>query len=128
MTTYSISKTLAGSFYEIVEKVKKTLAQENFGILTEINVKQTLKKKLNVNYSNYVILGACHPESAYQVLLAEKEIGLLLPCNVIVYEENEKVVVSAIKPTVIMQTLDNPKIGKVAQVVEKKLQKVIDSL
>ncbi len=128
MTTYGIQKTVTGSFEEAVRKVKSALSREGFGVLTEINVKETLKKKLNVTYPQYVILGACHPQFAYQALQAEKEIGLLLPCNVIVYEENDKVIVSAIRPTIAMQMMHNKKITDIADKVEQKLQKVINSL
>ncbi len=128
MTTYSIQKKVSGSFEEVVEKVKSALAKEGFGILTEINVQDTLKKKLNVEYPKYIILGACHPHSAYQALQAEKEIGLLLPCNVIVYEENDKVIVSAIRPTIAMQIVENEKISLIAKEAEKKLERVIQGI
>lgn len=128
MAKYSINKSLTGSFDEIIIKVKDALKQEGFGVLTEINVKETLKKKLSVDYQNYLILGACHPISAYQALQAEKEIGLLLPCNVIVYEEKGIVTVSAIKPTSAMGMVENQNVASLAQEVEAKLEKVISSL
>ncbi len=126
---YGIQKTLSGTFDEVVEKVKGALTKVGFGILTEINVKETLKKKLDVDYPNYRILGACHPQSAYQVLLKEQEIGLLLPCNVIVYEkEDGKITVSAIRPTTAMQVIKNDEVVGIAKEVEKKLERVIASL
>lgn len=126
--TYGIKKSIGYTFNEGVEKVKDALKREGFGVLTEINVKETLKKKLNVDYQNYLILGACHPQSAYKALEEEKEIGLLLPCNVIVYEEKGVVTVSAIKPTSAMGMVENKNIASLAQEVEAKLEKVINSL
>jgi len=129
ITTYGIQKTVTGTFDEVVEKVKGALAQEGFGILTEINVRETLKKKLEVDYPNYQILGACHPQSAYQVLLKEQEIGLLLPCNIIVYEkEHGEIIVSAIRPTAAMQIVKNDEVANIAKKVEQKLEQVIASL
>jgi len=125
---YGYSKKLGVPFNEAVEKVKEGLASEGFGILTEIDVKATMKKKLDVDYDNYVILGACNPEFAHQALQTEKEIGLLLPCNVIVYEENSQAKVSAIVPSVAMSMVDDPKLGEIAQEVEKRLKKIIDNL
>ena|SRR3989344_3536940 len=129
MTPYGIQKTMTGAFDEIVEKVKSALAKEGFGILTEINVKEALKKKLGIDYPNYQILGACHPQSAYQVLKKEQEIGLLLPCNVIVYEkENGEITVSAIRPTAAMQVVKNNQVSGIAKEVEQKLEQVIANL
>jgi len=125
---YGYKKQLSYSFDETVNKVREELKKEGFGILTEINVKETLKKKLDVDFDNYIILGACNPPFAYQTLLAERDIGLLLPCNVIVYEENGKCYVSAILPTVAMNMVDNEKIKPIALEVEQKLKKVIDNL
>ena len=129
MTSYGIQKTITGTFDEAVERVKGALAKEGFGILTEINVKDTLKKKLDIDYPNYQILGACHPQFAYQVLLKEQEIGLLLPCNVIVYEnEEDKITVSAIRPTAAMQVVKNNQVSGIAKEVEQKLEQVIANL
>ncbi|HBB76194.1 MAG: hypothetical protein A2186_00395 [Candidatus Levybacteria bacterium RIFOXYA1_FULL_41_10] len=129
MTSYGIQKTITGTFDEAVERVKGALAKEGFGILTEINVKDTLKKKLDIDYPNYQILGACHPQFAYQVLLKEQEIGLLLPCNVIVYEnEEDKITVSAIRPTAAMQVVKNDDVAGIAKEVEQKLEQVIANL
>ena len=125
---YGYKKQLNVPFAEAVEKTKAGLADEGFGILTEIDVKATLKKKLDVEYDNYVILGACNPPFAYQALQAEKEIGLLLPCNVIVYEDSGKIFVSAILPTVAMGMVDQPGLDDIAIKVEEKLKKVIDTL
>lgn len=128
MANYSIQKTIEGEFQEVVAQVKEALKSEGFGVLTEINVSETLKKKLTVDYPEYVILGACNPQSAYAALQAEKEIGLLLPCNVIVYKDNQKVTVAVIRPTIAMQMTDNSKITAIAEEVEEKLKNVISQL
>lgn len=115
-------------FNEAVEKTKLGLSKEGFGVLTEINVKETLKKKLGKDYDEYVILGACNPSLAYQALLAEKDIGLLLPCNVVVYEDHEKVFVSTIVPSVAMNFVQNESLSSIAKEVDEKLRKVIDAI
>ncbi len=125
---YQYRKQLNISFTQAVEKTKGELSKEGFGILTEIDVKNTLKSKLNVEYDNYIILGACNPPFALQALQAEKEIGLLLPCNVIVYEDKNKVFVSVILPTVAMEVVKNPSLVNIAKQVEEKLKNVINNL
>jgi uncharacterized protein (DUF302 family) len=127
--SYYFSKTIKASFEEAVAKVTEELKKEGFGILTEIDVKATLKKKLDVDFRPYRILGACHPPSAHQALLAEDKIGLMLPCNVIVQEFSPGAVeVAAVDPVASMQAIDNPKLGQVAAQVRAKLEKVIGSL
>ena len=123
---YSIKKQVDCSFAEAVAKIKVLLAEEGFGVLTEIDVKTTLKKKLNVDYENYIILGVCNPGLAYQALQVEKEIGLFLPCNVIVYEDAGNVFVSAIMPTIAMAMIKNKRLMKIAKQAEEKLKKVIE--
>ena len=125
---YGYRKKVKGSFAEILQKTREELAKEGFGILTEIDVKATLKKKLNVDFDNYIILGSCNPPFAYQELQAERDIGLLLPCNVIVYEADGAVYVSAIVPTVAMSMVDNDSLSDIAIQVEMKLKKVVDSI
>jgi len=127
--TYHFSKTLNLSFEEAISKVTEELKKEDFGILTEIDVKATLKKKLDVDFRNYRILGACNPHFAHQALQAEDKIGTMLPCNVIVQEKAEgKVEVSAVDPVASMKAIENPKLGEIAQQVQAKLKKVIDNL
>ena len=99
---YGYKKKVLVSFEKAVERTREELQKEGFGVLTEIDVRATLKKKLDIDYDNYIILGACNPPFAYQALQVEKDIGLLLPCNVIVYEQEGEVFVSAIVPTVAM--------------------------
>ena len=125
---YGYKKQVRASFEGALEKTREELQKEGFGILTEIDVKATLKKKLDVDYDNYLILGACNPPFAYQALQAEKDVGLLLPCNVIVYEQDGKTFVSAIVPTVAMGMVNNEDLRGIAAQVEEKLKKVIDSI
>jgi uncharacterized protein (DUF302 family) len=125
---YGYSTQLNLPFVEAVKRLKEELSKEGFGVLTEIDVKATLKEKLDIDYSNYLILGACNPHFAYKALQAEKEIGLLLPCNVIVYEKNNQVILSAILPSVAMGMINNLDLTDIATEVEEKLKKVINSL
>lgn len=127
---YSFSKTLKNtSFQEAIDKVTANLKEEGFGVLTEIDIKATLKKKLDVDFKNYQILGACNPPLAYKALQSEDKIGLMLPCNVIVEEhESGEVEVSAVDPVASMQAIENQDLGAVAEEVRAKLKKVIDSL
>ena len=125
---YSIKKQVDAPFLEAVEKTKAALAAEGFGILTEIDVKATLKKKLDVEYENYLILGACNPALSHRALQAEKGIGLLLPCNVIVYEDEGAVYVSSILPSAAMAAVDNEVVREVAKEAEEKLRAVVDTV
>jgi uncharacterized protein (DUF302 family) len=126
---YYFSKTLDLPFDETIVRVTDELKKEGFGVLTEIDVKTTLKKKLDVDFHNYRILGACNPPFAYQALLAEPQIGLMLPCNVVVQEgETGQTIVSAIDPLASMQAVENEALGEVAEQVKAKLQKVIESV
>lgn len=113
--------------YELaVAKVKEELKKEGFGVLSEIDVRETLKKKLGVDFDNYVILGACNPPFAYQALQAERDIGLLMPCNVIVYQKADKTFVAATLPTVTMNVVKNEKLAGIAVQVEQKLKNAVD--
>jgi uncharacterized protein (DUF302 family) len=126
---YYFSKTVAGSFDNAIQKVTDALKTEGFGILTEIDIKATLKQKLDVDFYNYKILGACNPQFAYKALQAEDKIGTMLPCNVIVQEkEAGRVVVSAIDPSASMQAIENENLNDIAAEVRIKLQKVIEQL
>ncbi|WP_455278517.1 DUF302 domain-containing protein [[Eubacterium] cellulosolvens] len=115
-------------FEQVIEKVQAALKDQGFGIITQIDVKETLKKKLNVEYQNYKILGACNPSFAKEALDMEKEVGTLLPCNVIVYESDDGVQISIQKPTEMMRILNNDSLNQLAKKVESKLQKVLDNL
>ena len=127
--SYYFSKTIDLSFDEAIARVTDELKKEGFGVLTEIDVKATLKKKLDVDFRNYRILGACNPPFAHQALQAEPHIGLMLPCNVVVQEgENGQTIISAIDPVASMQAVENNSLGEVAEQVKAKLQKVIESV
>jgi uncharacterized protein (DUF302 family) len=128
MADYGISVKLEKSFDQTLEEVKDTLKSEGFGVLTEIDVKATLKKKLDADFRKYVILGACNPPFAHKALNTELQIGLLLPCNVIVYEEGDGSVVSAIDPVAAMGVVDNPELEPIAKEVQARLKRVVDGL
>lgn len=127
--SYHFSKTLDLSFDDAIDKVTEELKKDGFGVLTEIDVKSTLKKKLDVDFRKYKILGACNPPLAYQALQAESKIGTMLPCNVIIQEtEDGKTEVSAVDPIASMQAIQNESLGEIANEVRVKLQKIIESL
>ena len=126
---YYFTKTLARSFDETLAKLTEELKKEGFGILTEIDVKETLKKKLNVDFRRYKILGACNPPFAYEALQAEDKIGILLPCNVIIQEKGGgQVEVSAIDPMETMKVVGNPKLAALAEQVQAKLKRVVANI
>ena len=125
---YGYKREVSGAFPEAVERTKLSLAKEGFGILTEIDVQATLKKKLDVEFGRYVILGACNPPFAYQALQSERDIGLLLPCNIVVYEDEGKVYATAILPTVALAAVGNTVVADIAKQVEAKLKTAIDSI
>ncbi len=122
---YGFSKNVDLTYDQAIGKVTDELKKEGFGVLTTIDVRDTLKKKINVDFTRYVILGACNPPFAHQSLLAEEELGLLLPCNVIVYEKEGKTRVSIFDPMAMTALIDNPNIAPVAQQVREKLQRVL---
>ena len=126
---YYFSNTIADSFDNAIQKVTEALKAEGFGILTEIDIKATLKKKLDVDFYNYKILGACNPPFAYKALLAEDKVGTMLPCNVIVQEkEPGQVEVSAVDPLASMQAIENEELAGIAKEIGARLQKVIEQL
>lgn len=128
-TSYGM-KTAVGLDYEsAVAKVTEELKAEGFGVLTEINVKDVLKRKLDVDFRKYVILGACNPPLAHKTLQAEKDIGLLLPCNVIVYEDDDgSVVVAAMDPSAAMRVVENRAVEPIANEVTSRLERVIAAM
>lgn len=126
--SYCFSKTLNCGFEEAIATVTEGLSKEGFGVLTEIDVAATLKKKLDVDFRKYKILGACNPQFAYQALQSESEIGAMLPCNVIVQETEEGMKVSAIDPVASMMAVRNDNLEAVAGHVRAKLEKVINGL
>lgn len=124
--SYYISTTFKGSFEDAIQKVTDELKEEGFGVLTEIDVKETLKKKLDVDFKKYRILGACNPNFAHKALSVEDKIGAMLPCNVIVEEhEDGKVEVSAVDPVSSMQSVENDELKPIAAEVRDRLEKII---
>ena len=126
--SYGFSKTLSIPFDAAVEKVTTELQKEGFGVLTTIDVKETLKKKLDVDFKKYKILGACNPPFAHKALQVEEEIGLLLPCNVIVFEREGKSVVSVFDPLSMSRIMDNPAIQPIEEETKQRLQRVISAV
>jgi len=126
---YAFSTVLNTSYEEAVTKVTDVLKEEGFGVLTEIDVKATLKKKLDKEFRKYVILGACNPPYAYRTLQADLDVGLLLPCNVIVYETNDrKAYVSALNPVSALEIMKSEEVRKIAEEVSGKLKRVIERI
>lgn len=127
---YALVKELPGMEYDdAVARATESLADEGFGILTEIDVKATLKKKLDVDFKRYIILGACNPQLAHQAMSGEPFIGVLLPCNVLVMErEGGGSIVAALKPTAAFSLVDNPDVAPIAEQVEEKMRRMLDRL
>ena len=126
---YYFNKTLSADFETVKKQVVAELEKQGFGILTEIDVQATFKKKLDVDFRKYQILGACSPSSAHKALKAEDKVGTMLPCNVILQElENGQIEVAAVNPTASMQAIDNKELQSIASEIEKRLQKVIAAL
>ena len=125
---YYYSKTIRAEFDDAVSGIKQALKDEGFGILTEIDVRDTLKKKLDVEFRNYRILGACNPPFAYKALQAEDKIGTMLPCNVVVQERADgRVELAAIDPVAAMQAIGNPELREIAEAIGQKLKKIIQN-
>ncbi len=126
---YYFTKTINTNFDDAIQKITEELQKEGFGILTEIDVKETLKKKLDVDFKKYKILGACNPPYAYKALQAEDKIGTMLPCNVIVIEQAEnQIEIAAVDPVASMQAVENEELGGVANEIRAKLKMIIENL
>ncbi len=129
MTTFGMQKVLSAPFDDVLARVPEALKTEGFGVLTQIDVKDTLHKKIGVEFRRYHILGACNPKLAHRALSAEIEVGVMLPCNVIVYEGNDgKTVVTAIDPMATVAALENADVRAVAAEVRERLARVLDTL
>ena len=126
--SYGFSRTVSLPYEQAIEKVTEELKKEGFGVLTTIDVQDTLKKKLDVDFNKYVILGACNPPFAHKALVAEEQIGLLLPCNVIVYEKNGSTIVAAFDPMTMATLVENEALKSIAEEVTARLRRVINSL
>lgn len=129
-TSYGFSIQVPLAYPQAVERTRAALAEEGFGVLCEIDVAATMKKKLDVDFRPYVILGACNPPLAHRALVAEREIGLLLPCNVVVYAEDEegRCVVAAMDPEAALELTGNDEVRVVAQEVKVRLERVLDAV
>ncbi len=126
---YYFTTSIKGGFDQAIEKVTEALKSEGFGVLTEINLKDTLKKKIDVDFYNYKILGACNPLFAYKALMAENKIGTMLPCNIIVQERTPGIIeVSAVDPVASMQAIENPELAGIADEIRSKLKRVIEKI
>ncbi|PLX37771.1 MAG: hypothetical protein C0606_05740 [Hyphomicrobiales bacterium] len=126
---YHISRTVSGNFDDVVAKTREALSAEGFGVLTEIDVKATLKKKLDADFRPYLILGACNPPLAHRALTAEDKLGVLLPCNVVVQDKGaDGIEISAMDPAAAMSMIDSAEVGEVARIVRDKMQKVVDAV
>jgi uncharacterized protein (DUF302 family) len=129
MMTYHFTKEMDADFDEAIERVTHELKKEGFGVLTDIDVKATLKKKIDIDFRRYRILGACNPPFAHRAMMEEPNIGLMLPCNVVVQElDDGKVRISAIDPVASMMAVKNPALGGIADQVREKMKNVISSL
>ena len=127
--TYYINRVLPVAFDEVVARTKEALKAEGFGVLTEINVQETLRTKIGVEFPRYVILGACNPSLAHEALQLENKVGTMLPCNVVVRDAgNGQTEVAAIDPVASMQAIDNPELKRAAQQVRAKLERVVAQL
>lgn len=127
-TAYGYHRVLNLPWQEAVQRVKGALQAEGFGVLCEIDIGQKLKEKLGIDFYRYLILGACNPPLAYEALEIEPDIGLLLPCNVVVYEREGRIVISAVNAEKMLAIVDNPQLSSASKQVNEKLQRVIDSL
>ncbi len=126
---YYFKTTVDASFEEAIQIATEALKKEGFGVLSEIRIHDKLKEKLDVDFHKYIILGACHPASAYEALQHENKIGTMLPCNVIVQELDEnKMEIAAVNPIESMQAIENPALGSVAGDVKERLERVISSI
>ena len=126
--TYYIAKTVSGDFDAVIERVVEALKKEGFGVLTEIDVAATLKKKIDVDFRPYRILGACNPKLAHQALMTEDKIGVMLPCNVIVQKTDEGVEVAAVDPVASLGRVGNPALAETAESVKAMLARVVEGL
>jgi uncharacterized protein (DUF302 family) len=125
---YTFHKTVDMPFDAAIERATEELAKRGFGVLTTIDVKATLKKKRDVDFQPYTILGACNPDFAHQALLAEGRIGVMLPCNVVVHERDGKVEVAAVDPIASMQAIENPALGEIAAQVRDLLREAVEAV
>ncbi|HMD68825.1 MAG TPA: DUF302 domain-containing protein [Chitinivibrionales bacterium] len=128
MISYGYIKEVDRPFEEVLRQLPKVLESNGFGVVSTIDIGQKLREKLGVEFRKYVILGACSPPNAYKALSVEENIGLMLPCNVIAYEREGKTMVGTIRPSAMMKTIGNPALTEIAEEVEEKLKRVLESI
>jgi uncharacterized protein (DUF302 family) len=128
MISYGFTKEVETPFDRVLEALPALLEKQGFGVVSKIDIGQKMREKLGVDFRKYMIVGACSPANAYKALSAEENIGLMLPCNVIVYEKNNKTVVGTIRPSAVMKTIGNPALDPVAEDVEARLKRVLDDV
>ena len=126
MITYGFEKAVDLNFEEAEKQITAEMKKEGFGIVSKVNMKDKFKEKLNIDYKNYIILGFCNPPSAHEAVESEENIGLLLPCNVVVYDKDNKTNISVIKPSVAMSMVDNPGLGAMAMKIGEKLKSALE--
>ncbi len=126
--SYFITKTIETNFDEAIQKVTEALTKEGFGIVTDFNVSNAFKNKLGIDFRPYRVLGACNPPFAREAIDAEENIGVLLPCNVVIQQKENEIIVSAVNPTSTMEAVNNEKVSKVANKIHDKLKKVFEAL
>jgi len=122
---YGFSRVVPHTYEQAISRVTEELQKEGFGVLTSIDVKETLKKKLNVEFTKYIILGACNPPLAHRALQAEEQIGLLLPCNVVIYVKEESTVVAVFDPMLMATVVAKEGVRPIAEEVKRKLERVL---
>ncbi len=126
--SYHFSKTVSGSFEKVINNVKKELKKEGFGVLSDLDVKKTLKEKLGVEFRNYRILDACNPAFSHEAFQVEDKIGTMLPCNVVVQEWKDGIEITAVDPVASMMAIQNPKVKEIAKKIQQKLKEVINNV
>lgn len=128
MISYGFTKEVDAPFEEVLERLPGLLEKQGFGVISTIDIGQKLREKLGVEFGKYVILGACNPPNAYKALTVEEDIGLMLPCNVIIYEKGGQTMVGTIRPSTMMKAIGNPALTEIAEEVEEKLKQVLESI
>ena len=128
MINYGFYKELNASFEEILKQLPEKVKEQGFGIISQINMKEKFKEKLGIESNNYMILGLCDPASAIKSIQTEQSIGLMLPCNMVIFEKDDKIAVSIIKPTIAMSMIENEKLESISRKVEGRLKKIFDSI
>lgn len=125
---YAFKKEVNGNFQDIEKKITEELKKNGFGVLSRIDIQKKFKEKLNIDYKKYIILGACSPPNAYKALEFDEDIGLLLPCNIVMYEKGNKIIVGVIKPTVAMSIVGKEELIPLAEHIEKELIYAVNRL